>query len=220
MAVTNHWRSHIEAWQGSGLTQSAYCRQHQLHSRTFTARLSEYRRERGEEKPVLIPVMVTQSDEITPKAKKIVLHCAQGHRLELPETVSAQWLSALLRGTGLIGEPEHIWLAVAPVDMRRGIDGLSMIVQEALGQAACQGWRLYSGTRRGTGCVYWYGMAMEYGCASGVCTEAVLFGRSWKMPVLVLAGNNGSGWCRGWISNGYRGCRIPIGRFERAAEMG
>lgn len=99
MAVTNHWRSHIEAWQSSGLTQAAYCRQHQLNSRTFTARLSEYRRERGGDKPVLIPVTVTQaSGELNPEANKIVLHCVQGNRLELPETVSAHWLSALLRG--------------------------------------------------------------------------------------------------------------------------
>jgi transposase len=39
----------------------------------------------------------------------------------------------------MIGEPLQIWLAVAPVDMRRGIDGLSMLVQEALGQAPCSG---------------------------------------------------------------------------------
>ncbi len=91
MAITNHWRSHIEAWQGSGLTQAAYCRQHQLNSRTFTARLSEHRRETGEDKPVLIPVTVTPSSgELNPEAKRIVLHCAQGHWLELPETVSAQ----------------------------------------------------------------------------------------------------------------------------------
>ena len=36
---------------------------------------------------------------------------------------------------GLITSPTTIWLAVTPVDMRRGIDGLSMIVQQALGRA-------------------------------------------------------------------------------------
>ncbi len=36
---------------------------------------------------------------------------------------------------GLITSPTAIWLAVTPVDMRRGIDGLSMIVQQALGRA-------------------------------------------------------------------------------------
>lgn len=39
----------------------------------------------------------------------------------------------------LIASPPQIWLAVAPVDMRRGIDGLSSIVQQALGQAPCAG---------------------------------------------------------------------------------
>jgi len=34
---------------------------------------------------------------------------------------------------GLIEAPAQIWLAVAPVDMRRGIDGLSSVVQQALG---------------------------------------------------------------------------------------
>jgi transposase len=41
--------------------------------------------------------------------------------------------------SGLITNPAVIWLAVAPVDMRRGIDGLSMLVQQALGQAPCSG---------------------------------------------------------------------------------
>jgi transposase len=41
--------------------------------------------------------------------------------------------------SGLIVAPAQIWLAVAPVDMRRGIDGLSAIVQEALGHSPCAG---------------------------------------------------------------------------------
>lgn len=99
MAITKHWWSHIEAWQKSGLSQAAYCRQHQLNSRTFAARLSDYRRATEEEKPVLIPVTLTEaSDELNYKPTKIALYCIQGHRLELPETISAQWLSALLRG--------------------------------------------------------------------------------------------------------------------------
>jgi transposase len=40
---------------------------------------------------------------------------------------------------GLIEAPAQIWLAVAPVDMRRGIDGLSSIVQQALGHSPCAG---------------------------------------------------------------------------------
>ena len=36
---------------------------------------------------------------------------------------------------GLIPAPSQIWLAVAPVDMRRGMDGLSLTVQQVLGEA-------------------------------------------------------------------------------------
>lgn len=41
--------------------------------------------------------------------------------------------------SGLITSPPQIWLVVAPVDMRRGIDGLSSIVQQVLGQSPCAG---------------------------------------------------------------------------------
>ena len=37
----------------------------------------------------------------------------------------------------MILQPEQVWLAIEPVDMRLGIDGLSLLVQEALGKAPC-----------------------------------------------------------------------------------
>lgn len=45
----------------------------------------------------------------------------------------------IIARVGMIGESSVIWLAVAPVDMRRGIDGLSMVVQQALGHAPGSG---------------------------------------------------------------------------------
>jgi transposase len=36
---------------------------------------------------------------------------------------------------GLIASPAQIWVAVAPVDMRRGLDGLTAIVQHSLGHS-------------------------------------------------------------------------------------
>ena len=36
-------------------------------------------------------------------------------------------------------QPQQVWLAIQPVDMRLGIDGLSLLVQEALGKATCDG---------------------------------------------------------------------------------
>jgi transposase len=41
--------------------------------------------------------------------------------------------------SSLIDYPPQIWLAVAPVDMRRGLDGLSAIVQNSLGHSPCAG---------------------------------------------------------------------------------
>jgi transposase len=35
--------------------------------------------------------------------------------------------------------PQQVWLAIEPVDMRLGEDGLSLRVQEALGKLPCDG---------------------------------------------------------------------------------
>jgi transposase len=44
-----------------------------------------------------------------------------------------------------------IWLATAPVDMRTGIDGLSLHVQQALGRAPCDGTAyVFANNRRST----------------------------------------------------------------------
>ncbi|WP_396643663.1 IS66 family insertion sequence element accessory protein TnpB [Methylomonas sp. 2B] len=41
--------------------------------------------------------------------------------------------------SGLIETPAQIWVAVVPVDMRRGLDGLSAIVQQNLRHSPCAG---------------------------------------------------------------------------------
>jgi hypothetical protein len=94
MALSKQWLNHIEAWQGSGLTQSAYCRQQGLNTHTFAARLSEYRKHRPSSPPALIPVQV---QNLAPPAERLVLHGSQDYRLELPSTVDAAWLAELLR---------------------------------------------------------------------------------------------------------------------------
>ncbi len=101
MSITQRWREHIESWQSSGLKQADYCRLHAINYKTFVARLSEYRQLDGEKKPLLIPVTVTE-DNVGPEPQfqPLVLILRQGHRLELPESVSVNWLSALLRSLG------------------------------------------------------------------------------------------------------------------------
>ena len=46
--------------------------------------------------------------------------------------------------------PEQVWLAVEPVDMRLGIDGLSLKIQESLGGSPCDGTAYAFCNRRGS----------------------------------------------------------------------
>jgi len=41
--------------------------------------------------------------------------------------------------SGLILAPENIWIVVEPVDMHKGIDSLSFMVQQVLGLSPCAG---------------------------------------------------------------------------------
>ncbi len=92
MAITSKWREHIEAWQRSGLSQAEYCAEQQINVRTFTARLSDYRKLPESNPTALIPVQVEPS-----AAGVMVFTHTQGHRLELPASVSANWVAELFR---------------------------------------------------------------------------------------------------------------------------
>jgi len=46
--------------------------------------------------------------------------------------------------------PQQVWLATEPVDMRLGIEGLSLRVQQALGKAPCDGSAYAFCNKRGT----------------------------------------------------------------------
>jgi hypothetical protein len=122
---------HIAAWQRGGLSQAEYCAQQAVNIRTFTARLSEYRKLPDATLAALVPIQVTRSKPLD--ATAIVLVHAQGHRLELSSSVPAGLGGRVITMPGLIDYPAQIWLAVAPVDMRRGLDGLSAIEQQSLG---------------------------------------------------------------------------------------
>ena len=95
MALSKHWINHIEAWQHSDLSQAAYCRQHQLNAKSFSGRLRKYREQRSSTLPKLIPVQV--HEEKTQTLSQCLMLTVEGCRLELPTTVSAQWLSQLMR---------------------------------------------------------------------------------------------------------------------------
>ena len=95
MSMSTQQQKHIEAWQLSGLSQVAYCRQHQLNSKTFSNWLQAYRSQQAESTAsTLIPVEI--KSKVSPSGS-LCLRCPQGHTLELPADVSPQWLAELLK---------------------------------------------------------------------------------------------------------------------------
>ncbi|MCP5245596.1 MAG: IS66 family insertion sequence element accessory protein TnpB [Burkholderiales bacterium] len=86
---------HIKAWQASGLSQVAYCRDHGLNSKTFGNWLRVYRDvQKDNQRTSLIPVTIRTT---TTPSDYLKLRCSGGHTLELPADVSPQWLGELLR---------------------------------------------------------------------------------------------------------------------------
>lgn len=86
---------HIKAWQASGLSQAAYCRDHGLNSKTFGNWLRTYRDVQKHNQPSsLIPAKITPA---APLSGYLKLRCSGGHTLELPADVSPQWLGELLK---------------------------------------------------------------------------------------------------------------------------
>jgi len=95
MALPTHQQEHVESWQSSGLSQVAYCRQHQLNSKTFSNWLRTYRSQQVDvATSTLIPVEI--KPEYSPPGS-LCLRWPQGHTLELPADVSPQWLGQLLK---------------------------------------------------------------------------------------------------------------------------
>lgn len=91
MSITPKWRQHIEAWKRSGLSQAQYCAEQQINVGTFAARLSEYRKSFPSDTEALIPVQVKPAIN-----EPITFIHTNGHRLELPASVSVQWVAELL----------------------------------------------------------------------------------------------------------------------------
>jgi hypothetical protein len=84
MSITSKWCHHIEKWQNSGLTQAEYCLQQQINVRTFTVKLSEYRKLSAIDSVALVPVQLesTQSPASLPAPMTVGI-VAMGYIMEL-----------------------------------------------------------------------------------------------------------------------------------------
>jgi hypothetical protein len=95
MAFPTHQQEHIEAWQSSGLSQVAYCRQHKLNSKTFANWLRVYR---SQQVSLVAPTLIPLEIKLAPSPSgSLCLRCPQGHTLEIPLDVPPQWLGKLLK---------------------------------------------------------------------------------------------------------------------------
>ncbi|MBK7491954.1 MAG: IS66 family insertion sequence element accessory protein TnpB [Nitrosomonas sp.] len=92
MSSSESRRIHIEAWQTSGMSQAAYCREHGLNTKTFGNWVRKHRADQVIRSPALIPVTIKSIP--MPMANMIRLRGQGDHVLELPLTISPHWLGS------------------------------------------------------------------------------------------------------------------------------
>lgn len=94
MALSDQQKYHIEAWQASGLTKTAYCHQVGLNVKTFARWCRLARQAAGADAPALIPVRLQPEPSVS---GALSLRWPQGLVLEIPGSVSPHWLGELLQ---------------------------------------------------------------------------------------------------------------------------
>ncbi len=87
------WLAHVQAWRGSGITQSAYCQQHVLNPNRLAYWIKRERRPAADAL-TLVPLTVRPSAS----GESIALRHPSGWQLSLPSGVDPLWLAGLLRG--------------------------------------------------------------------------------------------------------------------------
>jgi hypothetical protein len=93
------WEGHVIAWSRSELTQSAYCREHGLLPKLFSAWVGRVKRSSAElSKPLtMVPVVVERHGGHDKFISPISLQHQSGWQLQLPANVAAGWLGNVLK---------------------------------------------------------------------------------------------------------------------------
>lgn len=102
-AKQKHWQSIIEDWRQSGLSQSEYCRQHQIKPQHFYSWKNQLKKKLGQNDPKkkgkFLPIVWEESSPIAEPTLRV--HC-QGAEIEVthqtdPELFkkAIQWLGGL-----------------------------------------------------------------------------------------------------------------------------
>lgn len=91
------WSRHVAAAEGSGLSRSAYCRQHGLDYGTFRrwSRKMAAEPSASSEAQALVPLRLSMRQDDSVGALR--LEVGVGAVLTLPRSIDPRWLAALLR---------------------------------------------------------------------------------------------------------------------------
>ena len=87
------WEALIEAHAQSGLTASSFCREHKINPKYFSLRRRQCADEKEQSSGRFIAVSVAEVSQ----GERIQLRDPSGALVELPGSISPQWLAQLLR---------------------------------------------------------------------------------------------------------------------------
>ena len=91
------WLQHVSTWQASGMTQAAYCREHELNATTFNGWITRGRKAASPSiKLTAVPVVIQPVTPAVSNLAPIVLQHESGWQLTLPADVQVTWLAQLL----------------------------------------------------------------------------------------------------------------------------
>ncbi|SFB63155.1 IS66 family insertion sequence element accessory protein TnpA [Azotobacter beijerinckii] len=95
------WLGHVQAWHDSGLTQVAYCQQHDLKPKALGYWIRRSRQASRGDTLTLVPLTIrTPQTPPAPSTATLCLQHPSGWQLSLPDSVEPAWLAHVLRGLG------------------------------------------------------------------------------------------------------------------------
>ena len=86
------WQALIEAFERSGMTGVAFCKEHGLNSKYFSSRRRQLLDGKVKAASRFVPVSISKPSS----SERINLRDPSGAVVELPASISAQWLARLL----------------------------------------------------------------------------------------------------------------------------
>ena len=139
-----YWQGHLAGWLESGQTQQAYCERHGLSMATF------HRWRRKQKMSLVAKALDAGTDTVRIGGCEERDPPAKPRRLENRTTGCGRGVAGrTATPTAMMPTAAQVWLVVEPLDMRAGIDGLSLRIQNTLARSPCDGKAYAFRNRRG-----------------------------------------------------------------------